>query len=231
MLHKVRYSENSLIVKFYTRRLGLLSVIMHGAGKAKSRNKSNLLQPLSLLELEIDYKEKKNIHHLKEMRAANIFLNIPFDIGKSSILLFLNEVLYKSIKEEEPNEALWDFIRNSLINLDMLQAPYQNFHIDFLIHLSGFLGFNPLNNYDASGNKFFHLQEGCFTPFPGPPGEVMNEDESRLLHLFLVKEYAATGMNQQQRNSFLNTVLKYYSHHIPHFPEIKSHRVLKEILS
>lgn len=230
VLHKIRYSESSLIVKFYTRDLGLISVMLHGTGKKKSKSKSSLLQPLNILDLEIDHKEKREIHHLKDIRTAFIYNNIPFEINKSSVLLFLNEVLYRTIKEEETNEALFHFIKDSLIAFDYLQAGYFNFHLYFLIKLSGFLGFNPMNNYDPESNKYFHLQEGNFAPMPGSPDEVMDEEDSYMLSLFLKKDFREIKMTNADRNTLLHMLLKYYSHHIPRFPEIKSHQVLKEIL-
>lgn len=231
VLHKTRYAESNVIVKFYTEKLGLVSLILYGLGKSKSKTKGSLLQPLSIVDLELDHKEKKDLHHLKEMRSGYLFKSIPFNILKSSILLFLNEILYKCIKEEEANEQLFQFIHEALISLDEKESGFQNFHLNFLIRLSGYLGFNPMNNYQAGARKYFHLEEGEFSGSSGSPDEVMGEEESRTLHRFLTEKHEAIDINNIQRNSLLNYLLKYYSHHIPRFPEIKSHLVLKEVLS
>ncbi|MDG1477065.1 MAG: DNA repair protein RecO, partial [Vicingaceae bacterium] len=103
VLHHFKYGEKSVIAKIYTQKFGLQSYILNGVRNKKSKNKAVYLQPLSLVEINAVHKEKKGLERVKDIQLYFPFNTIPFDIGKVSIAFFLAEILYKSIKEEEPN--------------------------------------------------------------------------------------------------------------------------------
>ena len=46
--------------------------------------------------------------------------SLPFDVRKSTIALFMAEVLYRLVKECEPNQRLFDFVWGSVAALDAL---------------------------------------------------------------------------------------------------------------
>jgi len=97
VFHQLKYSETSFIVKIYTQEFGLQSYLIKGARNKKSKIRPALLQHLSLLELIVTHKEKSNLQHIREIRSAHQYSNLPFDMIKSSITLFVNELLLKSI--------------------------------------------------------------------------------------------------------------------------------------
>ena len=74
IFHQVKYSESSVIVKIYTELLGLQSYILKGVRKKKSKIKSNLLQPLTLVEMEVYHKENSEINFIKENSKLDIEL-------------------------------------------------------------------------------------------------------------------------------------------------------------
>ena len=102
MLHKTRgivlrstdYSNTSIIAKIYTEQFGIQSYLIKGAKRKKASVKANLFQPLSLLELVVYKKEKKQLQALKEARSEIHFASIPNAPAKTSIVFFLNEVLF-----------------------------------------------------------------------------------------------------------------------------------------
>src|SRR5271154_1725059 len=118
VLHTVKFSETSVITKIYTEKLGLVSYIVKGVRSAKSKAKAALLQPLTLLEMEVSHRENKQLQFIKEYHRAYNYQSIPFDTLKSVIALFMLEVISKSIKEHEQNDEMFEFIYESLCTLD-----------------------------------------------------------------------------------------------------------------
>ncbi|MGN6180436.1 MAG: DNA repair protein RecO, partial [Mucilaginibacter sp.] len=106
MLHKTRaivfkttdYGESSVIVQLFTEKFGLQSYIINGVKKPKAKISRNMLQPLHLLEVVVYHKANTSIQRIAELKNAPMLLSIPYDVVKSCIAIFLNEVLYKAIK-------------------------------------------------------------------------------------------------------------------------------------
>ena len=71
-----------------------------------------------------------------------VYSSIPFDIYKSSIALFIAEILNKCLKEEVNNKDLFNFLEAELIDLDNNDFNSQ-FHIRFLLTLSQYFGISP----------------------------------------------------------------------------------------
>jgi DNA repair protein RecO (recombination protein O) len=88
VLHHFKYSEKSVIAKVYTEKFGLQSYILNGVRSTKSKNKAVYLQPLSLVEISANHKENKGLQQVKNIQLAEVYESIPFNIGKTSIVLF-----------------------------------------------------------------------------------------------------------------------------------------------
>lgn len=233
VFHKIKYSESSLIIKAYTEEFGLQSLIARGTRSKKSKLKAGLFQHLSLLDLIINHNEKKDIHHIKEVKPAYSFSSIPFDIRKSSLIIFMNEVLFKSIKEEEKNEELFQFLFNSIQILDMKKDRVADFHLFFLIQLSKFLGFYPEKNF-SDERQTFNLQEGKFIKTTETSELLMNPPFSNYLFQLLSLNYKSPKtlrISGNTKNELLEYLLKYYRIHLPDFGELNSYIVLREVLS
>ena len=145
MLHKTRgiifntfkYSDNSVIAKVYTEQFGLQSYLINSVHGKNAGTRMAMLQPLTLVECVVYHKEKKQLQRLKEIKCEHPFVSIPSDVSKSAILLFLNEILYKSIREEEKNPELFDFLFTSLQVLDLKTENSNSFHLLFMVRQIG----------------------------------------------------------------------------------------------
>ena len=232
VFHQLKYSETSFIVKIYTQEFGLQSYLIKGARNKKSKIRPALLQHLSLLELIVTHKEKSNLQHIREIRSAHQYSNLPFDMIKSSITLFVNELLLKSIREEEANQALFDYIFQSMQWLDLAASDFVNFHLIFAMQLTRYLGFSPQGIYSPT-TPYFDLEEGCFASNrPTHPNYIQAQDAEKF-HLLMKLTYDTIGelkLNNAARNSFLNQILNYYQLHLPNFKDLKSLKVLREVL-
>lgn len=233
VFRQTRYSDTSLVARILTEESGLRSYIVKGAHRPKARIRASIFQPLTLLEMVVSHKEKADLQHIREVRMAYPYQSVPSDIRKTSILLFLNELLYKSIQEEASNPELFSFIYDNLIRLDQTDENPANFHISFALHLSYFLGFFPQGHYSGL-TTVFDLSEGVFVETePLPAENFISGQACGWFAKFLtvpVERSHMLGVSAAIRNELLDKLLKYYHFHLPLTSEFKSHKVLHEIL-
>lgn len=231
-LRSVKYSETSVIAVIYTEAYGRQSYMVNGARSKKSVGKTVAFQPLYLLDLEIYYHAGREIHRLKDVRISNPYSTIPFDIRKTSEVIFLAEILYKCLKEEEPNAGLFDFIYNTLSYLDLSDHGISNFHIWFIFKLTQFLGIYP-NNDQALISNYFDLQTARFVSHEPMHGQFADKHVSTLFaRLFEVDQTTLDQLeyNHNDRRLVLDMLLEYYRIHFDNLGEIRSLSVLKEVL-
>src|ERR1700753_453077 len=106
MLHKTKgivfkvtdYGESSVIVQVFTEKFGLQSYIINAVKKPKAKISRNMLQPLHLLDMVVYYKNTGQVQRVAELKNSTVLQTIPYDMIKSSLVLFLNEVLYKAVR-------------------------------------------------------------------------------------------------------------------------------------
>lgn len=227
VLSALKYQEKSLIVKCFTASDGLKSYFVPSAfSSKKSIQKIAYFQPLSILEIEANHKNKGTLEHFKEIRLAYPYLTVNLDVVKSTILIFLSEVLHNSIREEEQNSELFTFLETALLWLDT-HDEVANFHLILLLETTKFLGFYPdVSDIDL---PFFELNEGVFLPFHAI-SSLSEEDTTLLKKLIGLKfESDQKTFNKSDRNILLNNLMEYYAIHLPGFKKPKSLEVLKEI--
>lgn len=229
MLHKtrgivinyIRYRETSIIVKVYTEKFGIQTFIENGVRSSKGKNKIALFQALSLLDLVIYHDEKKEIHRISEIKSSFPFKTLPYEIHKSSIGMFLDEILNKTLKEHSENHVLFDFLYHSLIFLDKTEEHFENFHLIFLLKYAFFLGFSPQDGKEIA-TQFRDYSVNI--PF--------DNDYQKLMNQLIVADYQTPIlMNRSVRNHLLEVIILFYQLHVEEFGEIKSLQVLREVLS
>ncbi len=233
IFHTIPYADNRVIAKIYTEHAGVQSFIVNVSRSKKGKNKGNLLQPLTQLEIVADYRENKSLHSIREISCRESYHHIREDIVKTSIALFLAEVLYKAVKEEEANPQLYSFIASSLHILDLQQEGVANFHLCFLLQLTKFLGFFPQQN-NAGPKSVFDLRDGVFrTTFPEHP-LFMDAAEARVLEDLLNMTYGnlhTFPLSGEIRRVMVKHLLRYYESHLHSMHEVKSHHVLEAVLA
>lgn len=228
VLRTIRYNDKAVIANIYTELFGLQGYLIH-TGKNK---KSALLQPLTCLEITVEHKTNKSLQRIKEAQCSPPFSDIPYNTSKSSLAMFMAEVVYRSVKEEESNPELFEFLRSSILVLDEEQNNCSNFHLAFLVQFSGFLGFFPGNNYSEI-ETIFDLEEGVF--FSGKPvhANFIAGEPARFLSLLMsneINEHATLNINKAQRKELLSALMNYYRIHLQGMSEVRSHKVLEEVM-
>jgi DNA repair protein RecO (recombination protein O) len=197
---------------------------------------------MTLLDMVVYHKERHSLQSVKEICVAHPYGNIPFDILKSSVSVFVNELLYTAIREEEPHHALFDFIWNSMAALDDNDGPVALFPLLFMTRLMHYLGCFPQCNHSPQ-TPFFDLREGCFQATVPVHPQYLHKEESEWLFRLLSLAKDESGpvlprscegevpLNAIQRSRLLGILMTYYHLHLPWFRELQSHHVLHSVLS
>ncbi len=231
VLRTVDYSDTSIIVKVYTEEFGIQDYLIRGAKRKRSPVKSNLFQPLSLLELVVYKKEGKQLQTLKEARPEIHFTSIPHDPAKASILFFLNEVLLKCLHEEEHNPELFSFLHETIQTLDATEKHFSCLHLIFLLRFTRFLGFYPQGNYSKT-NFLFDLREGRFTHAEPMHPDYLTGENSFLVNKLILSDYYSMEkliLSGPERKNLLDILLRFYLLHLPHAGNISSYKILQQI--
>ena len=231
VLHHIKYKESSAIVYVYTDLYGRQTYLVNNIRGRRSRYSGNLLQSLTFLEIEAYHKEGKDLQRVKEISNYIPYRNIPFDMHKNSQTLFLAEVLYKVLREEDPNVELFGFLENSLQLLDVSQDNLANFHLLFLVQLTKYLGFYPENNYGKERNGF-DMRNGEFNTGSGIHPDFFDKKSAVLMNELLKCSFSGLSemtVLQEDRQKFLEDILDYFRLHIHGFGNVKSLAVLQEI--
>ncbi len=233
VFHVSRYSDSSGIVSIFTENAGLQSCIVRSLFSRNSRIKPALFGHLSLLDLVIDNKPGRSLQYIKEVSLNRQFHEITDDMPRSSILLFITEVLYKSVKEEEANQSLFDFIEYSLQNLNDSNIPVGLFHLLFLVRLSEHLGIGPTHSLIAEGTHFDMLSGLIVKQNPGHSFVIVGDALKLLKDITLIDYPSLNNFNAPKliRMELLNNLLDYFRIHLPDMSELKSVKVLHEIMS
>ncbi|MGE3825868.1 MAG: DNA repair protein RecO [Bacteroidia bacterium] len=228
VLRTIRYNDKAVIANIYTELFGLQGYLIH-TGKNK---KSALLQPLTCLEITVEHKTNKSLQRIKEATCSPQFSDIPYNTAKSSLAIFIAEVFYRSVKEEESNPALFNFLLSAILLLDEEQNSCSNFHLAFLVQLSSYLGFFPGNEYSET-ESLFDLEEGIF--FSGKPAHA-NFIAGETAHCFAqlmnssLNEHATIPIQKSHRKELLSALMNYYRMHLQGMSEVRSHKVLEEVM-
>jgi DNA repair protein RecO (recombination protein O) len=233
LLHSLRYSDNSVIAKVYTESHGMLPFMVHvGKGK-KSASKAVLLQPLTLLEIGFNPESKGGIKRPSSWERAEMTMSISIDTIKTTLALFMAEMVFKSIQEEEQNSSLFNFLWRSVQLLNMDNQSLNNFHLKFLLELSGHLGFYP-NVASYKPGALFNLIEGRYNLGAALDQHHLDSKISELLHALVgvsFSDHHSIIMTAQQRRTLLSSLIDYYRLHLDGMREVKSHQILHEVLA
>ena len=231
VLKAIRYGDNNLIVKLLTEESGLQSFIIKGAFNKTARIRAALFQPLTLLDI-VCAKSKGELGYLREASIEYAYKDIPINISKNAIVLFLCELLSKSIQDSETDLALFDFIHHALVFLDKNNGSCADFPLRFAVKLTDFLGFAP--NTDSYEEGFiFDLEEGCFRHDSDSAIYVIEKQQSTLLFKLCTNNFfdeLSLNINNKERRQLLDAVITYYKLHVSGFNEMQSTDILKAVL-
>jgi DNA repair protein RecO (recombination protein O) len=230
VLKTLKYGDTSLIVTCYTQKFGLKSYMLKGILKAKkAKIKAAYFQPLMQLTLTANHNKKGSLNSIRDLEITNFYNSIYTNIKKQTIALFLAEMVYYAIREEEQNETLFKYLETSFLWLDTHNA-ISNFHLLFLLNLTKYLGFYPdINTLNTSS---FDLLEGNFTNSVNKnciTGNNLVQFKKLLgINFDVIHTINFTALDRQE---ILAILIQYFELHLGGFKKPKSLEVLRSIFS
>lgn len=232
VLQSLRYGDSSLIVKVLTRNHGLKSYMVKGAFNRTSRNRVALFQNLNMISyVETGRPQTASLGYMKDVQLSMVYQSLPFVMHKSAILMYVGELLSKTITEQEKNEPLYDFIARSLQWLDLVEKDYANFPLYFTLELTRHLGFYPKTNYEKG--FCFDMMEGLFAhDLPVHPYYFDLESAAIVSELLGkgIDEACRLPLHVGQRRVLLDGLIVFMRLHAPVMKDFHSHEVLQSVL-
>ena len=231
VLHQLKYTDSGIVAWLYTLKFGRQSFLIKGMRNKKAGKHNALFQPMTILDLEFYYRESRDMQILKEFSVSYSPADIFSNIRKTSVAIFLGEVLTSVLREETPNKDLFCFIEDSIIYFDGCRENFANFHIAFLAGLSSYLGFEP-GPRPGSNDVYFDMINGVFVPVPPLHGNYARREISDILAAFFSSSYDNCRnivLSGNLRNEVLEILVTYYSIHLPGLKKIRSLEVLKQV--
>ncbi|MEZ5037710.1 MAG: DNA repair protein RecO [Chitinophagales bacterium] len=230
VLKATKYGETSLIVKLFSEKFGCIPIILKGIRNGK-KNNAGLFQPGYILELNIYYRENKQLFQVKDYAVAYNYQSVAQNIGKQSIVLFIVELLLNVLREHHANKEIFYYIKEFILKLDNEEHRIKAYPLILMYELSQFLGIEPLINQSPT-QIYFNLEKGSFdTTFDARL--CLDIYHSNLFYHFInsltTQDQFSISANEQQ--ILLDIWLNYYSIHIPEFRTMQTPKILHDILN
>lgn len=225
ILRNTNYSESSIISKMYTREFGVRSYILQSVRKGKSAIRPSMIQPLSIVEMDVYEKPNMKLGRVKDLKNTPLLLNIQDNMLRKSIAMFYIEIINLCVTEELCEEELFDFLESEIIQLENTDS-LSYLPPRFLLALSSFLGVQPQGSY-SENTPFLSIYEGIYVHQQGT--DTFTQAESAFVS-HLLDSPETFGGSATVRKGVLKQLIKYYQHHIIKNKDVKSVDILAELL-
>ncbi len=182
--------------------------------------------------MQVTDRDSKDLQQIREIALHLHTPSVISDPLKSSLVLFLTEVLHKSIEENYVNEVLFDFLESAVQMLDVT-PQVKNFHLWFLLELAKYLGFYPSKNYARiDENTGFNLETGLFTREEDYAQKLLDQNVVHIFHELLgmnFDKFMRIKLSSTQRRTLLRGLVDYYIIHVPGLNKVSSLEVLETV--
>lgn len=227
VLRTLPYQDANLITTLYTQESGIKSFILKGYRSNRARSRHSFFQPISIIDLVYFYKENQSLHKVRESKLAHMLQTIQTDPVKLSLGLAIVEVFYLTVKEEEPNPALYHFLKESLIAIDVAERKLIHIFIHFLLHLTQFLGFFPLDLSEHHSKVEFDVKNGKLEKADGQ-GDPIASLLKRFLHADREAAREIT-FDRNEKRHLIKVLFDFYQLHIDGFRYPQTLKVFSEV--
>ena len=211
VLHLTKYAESSVVLHAIDAQSGRRSFLVRGI---KRGNAVAAFYPLSVLDVVSAESPKSSLAWLREWEPAAVLHDIRSNRVKSSVAMFVSEVLYRSFTTELADPQFFDWLCGAIDVLDREDGSVANFPLWFLVSYAVQLGFMPGDPVEP---------QGIFTPA-----------ETDLLQKVLRSPFEtamAIPLSAERRQAFSRKMLQYLSHHLGTNIDAKSLDALHAVLA
>ena len=211
VLHLTKFSDHGLVLHTIDSTAGRRSFLVRGI---KRGNAVAVFHPLSILDVVSAESPKSSLCHLREWEPAQPLHGIRGDLVKSSVAMFVSEVLYRSFTNELSDPQFFEWLCGAVATLDAASGSIANYPLWFLVSYAVQLGFRPGDPVEP---------QGIFTP-------AESDLLRRMLHATF-SETLAIPLSASRRQAFARKMLQYLSWHLGTTIDAKSMDVLHEVLT
>lgn len=230
-MRTIKYNDNLMIADIFTQQVGRRSFLLPVSRSKQSRVRNVLFQPLSMVAFTAAGRSEKSMARISDAQPYAMYSTVPYDVVKSSIALYLAELLTHALRDSTDDETLFIFMDRAFTWLDAATEGYADFHLVFMARLLRFLGIYP-NIGSVGRNEYFDMLSGCLVrEHPLHPHFLMSAAAERFSRLLAAdfQSVRALALNREQRGEYLAVLEEYYRLHIPDFPSLRSAEVLREL--
>lgn len=225
VLRTFRHGDRGLVLKAYTEAFGARAYFVRAPRKGTS---AGVLQPLDRLEIVVTETHERELHAVRELRVERPYVRVPTDHARGLLLLFAQEVFYRTLRAEAPDAALFAFVQHTLEDIDLGEDP-AHAPLRLLVGLALHLGIAPAP--PDPGEDRFDMREGHFFRGPAPHEHCMEPPEAlAFARLLRAEGGAAPPIVPALRRELLERLLVHFRLHVAGFGQLRSPDVLHAVL-
>lgn len=204
----IPYKDNLQIAKIFTEHHGLMSFSIR-ISKSKTGIQRHVCKVMNVVEIEAQIKESTDLQTAKSLSIASPLSTIPFDASKSAMMLFLGELLSKTLPDQYHNKPLFKFLHDAILLLDD-SMHIQNYHLWTTMEIIRHYGFYPTQPQITQPTVFDLLENEFRRDRPLHPFFLEKEETALVLDL-IDKDWSAAqfiAANGTARKNVLNGLLQ-----------------------
>lgn len=233
VLRTLKHQDANLITTLYTESFGICSFLLKGYRSTRARKKHSYFQPLSIVEVIFQESPNRSLQKVSESRLVFPLQEVQVHPIKLSLGLAMVEIFGQVVREEEPNPALYRFLKASIVRLDEANQRLIQLFIFYLVHLTGFLGFLPNDESKGAPHVMFKVMTGTISPASNDRDRI-----AYLLRTFLHSELIplpderscqAIIFSNEEKRKLIQTIFAYYEQHIEGFTYPQTMKVFAEV--
>lgn len=133
VIDTLKHKESSLIVKFYSKNNGMISVICHGVRKGK-QNKMAYFTYLNLCEIIYSQKHNQSLAILKDIKTSKSLPFIRNQIDYSPMVLYISGLIKHTQIDLQENPSLFKWVWDYLQVVEENRLPINNIPLHFTIN-------------------------------------------------------------------------------------------------
>lgn len=212
VLDAIRFKENSVIAKIYTKDHGLITILINGLGAKKNKLTFSYLQPLTHIECQLYFKENRGVSKASDLVVITSSLGVINNVVKSAIAVFVAEIVLKTTKYHLIDNKVFALLVEIVHVLSTEQHSIGSLHVYFVIKYIEVLGFTLVGD---QAKEYFKSEVHLAT---------------RLADFYELKQFSHLGMTKDEKKIILNYLLASLRSNLGTF-DIQSNKILEEVMS
>ena len=231
VLNTIKYKDSGVVVQAYSDRGGRDSFFLRSGKKSGKGGLLSHLHPLNIIDITLSSFSLGEIATIKEFSAPYKLKSIRSNLIKSSIAIYMSELIYKSIREIEPNPQMYSFLIDSILRLEAAKEGIENFHLCFTTQLCRQIGYLPAIDNIPQGYLFDIPSASYVAPANRGP-DCFSDKSSEILGFLASSDYKGASeiaLTGAVRSEFLGEMLRYLVFHAGDSIKIESLDVLHEV--